>query len=90
MKLLIKNIVFRIICILIFTFIYWYYSSEHFVDNKHLTPKFIDCAFLSTTVEAGVGYSSIYPVTTFGKIIMIIQQILMITNNLVSLYIFTI
>ena len=90
MKLLIKNIVFRIFCILIFTFIYWYYSRDHFINSNKITPHFIDCVFLSTTVEAGVGYSSVYPVTTFGKIIMIIQQILMITNNLVTLYIFTI
>jgi hypothetical protein len=57
-------------------------------NNKHL--EFIDFLFLSTTIQAGVGYSEIYPMDDTAKLFMIIQQLLMISTNIFTIYIFTI
>ena len=59
------------------------------VNNEVVEPKFIDVFNLSTTIQAGVGVTSLTPVTTLGKFIMALQQILMIAKNLTILYFFT-
>jgi hypothetical protein len=59
------------------------------LNNKIGEPKFIDYFNLSTTIQAGVGVTNMMPVTTLGKFIMALQQILMITKNVVILYFFT-
>ena len=40
-------------------------------------------------IQAGVGISSIYPIYSYGKIIMIIQQFIMIMTHVFTLYVFT-
>ena len=49
----------------------------------------IDFFFLSTTIQAGVGYPDLIAITSLSKIILMIQQIIMITTNIFILYIFT-
>lgn len=89
MRVVIKTFVFHIMCILFFTIIY--YSKKDLFslnNNKHL--EFIDFLFLSTTIQAGVGYSEIYPMYDTAKIFMIIQQLLLISTHIFTIYIFTI
>jgi hypothetical protein len=94
MKLVIRTVVFQFCCIIFFGIIYLIYK-DHFSrdpaysDDKDNTPKLIDCLFLATTVQAGVGYSDLYPFTTIAKIILISQQFIMISTNVFLLYIFT-
>jgi hypothetical protein len=75
---------------MVFALLYLYFSA-HFVNNndnnKH--SSFIDFLLLSTTVQAGVGISDLYPVSFYGKIAMIAQQILMLSTHVFTLYIFT-
>ena len=58
--------------------------------NKEMSiysePRFTDTLFLSTTVQAGIGYALVIPRTDFAKYILMIQQFLMIFSNLMLLY----
>jgi hypothetical protein len=87
MKIVIRTVVFHILCILFFALFYYYFqdSFERKTNNKFST---LDYLLLSTTIQAGVGISDIYPISFYGKIIMIIQQILMIMTHVFTLYIF--
>jgi len=93
MKLVIRTVVFHIFCILIFTYLYLY-LADHFQTGKNETknPKytsFIDFLLLSTTIQAGVGISDLLPVTYYGKLTVIIQQIIMLFTHIITLYMFT-
>ena len=48
----------------------------------------LDYLFLSTTIQAGVGMSDIYPISFYGKLLMISQQLIMIMTHVFTLYIF--
>jgi hypothetical protein len=87
MKLVIKTVLFHILCILLFASFY-YYFKDHFKHKIKEEFTFLDYFFLSTTIQAGVGISDIYPISFYGKIIMIIQQFIMIMTNVFTLYIF--
>ena len=92
MKLVIRTFIFHILCIIIFALIYSYLSS-HFdsnsedKNNKYIS--FIDFILLSTTIQAGVGASVLYPISFISKVTLIIQQFIMILTNVITLYIFT-
>ena len=91
MKLVFRTLFFHILCILIFAFLY-YKFREDFTEEKEKEKvhiSVIDSVLLSTTIQAGVGISKIYPETFYGKIIMIIQQMILIMTHLITLYIFT-
>ena len=89
MKQLVKGVVYKICSIIVFSFIYWIFS-DHFLNNNNKLPAPIDCLFLSVTIESGVGYSDLNPLTNSAKALLILQQFLMITSNIFLLYIFTI
>ncbi len=92
MKLVIRTLFFHIFCIIIFAFLYYKFREDFTEEQEQEKVKIsvIDSVLLSTTIQAGVGISKIYPETFYGKIIMIIQQIIMIMTHLITLYIFTI
>ena len=90
MKIVFRTVLFHIICILVFTFIYSY-ISDHFEsnnDNKKYN-NFIDFLLFSTTIQAGVGISDLYPISLQSKIALIIQQIIMIMTHVFTIYMFT-
>jgi len=94
MKIVLRTVVFQFICILFFGLIYLSFKNHFTRDpaytvDKKKEPELLDCLFLATTVQAGVGYSDLYPITDASKIIMIIQQFIMISLNVFLLYIFT-
>jgi len=86
MKIVIRTVIFHFVCILFFAFLYYYFK-----DNLHPKPleNAVDYLLLSTTIQTGVGISDIYPVSFYGKIIMIIQQFSMIMTHVFTLYVFT-
>jgi hypothetical protein len=90
MKLAIRSVVFHMLCIVIFAIIYLYFST-HFNSNIGVTKNndFIDFLLLSTTIQAGVGITDLYPNSYYGKVAMITQQIIMLTTHVFTLYIFT-
>ncbi len=88
MRLAVKTIVFHFLCIFIFTLLYF-----NFKDNFNRLQKpddftMLDSLFLSTTIQSGVGLSDIYPISFYGKLIMIVQQLFMIMTHVFTLYIF--
>jgi hypothetical protein len=94
MRIVIKTVVFQFLCVLLFGLVYLS-IKEHFIRDVNFTidqkkdPEILDCLFLATTIQAGVGYSDLYPITSASKIIMIIQQFVMISTNVFLLYFFT-
>jgi hypothetical protein len=88
MKLVIRTVFFHIVCIIIFAIIYSYLSEEFHLLEEH-RKGFIDFLLLSTTIQAGVGISELYPLTYYSKIVVIIQQLMMLFTHVITLYIFT-
>ena len=88
MKIAIKTICFHFICILVFGIFYYNYQShfQHTAVQERQT--YLDYILLSTTIQAGVGISDIYPITIVGKIVMIIQQLIMIMTHVFTIYFF--
>ena len=88
MKLVIRTVVFHILCIIVFALIYLSLSEQFHVmeeDKKSM----IDFLLLSTTIQSGVGISDLYPLSYYSKIVVIIQQMLMLFTHVITLYIFT-
>jgi hypothetical protein len=94
MKIVIRTFIFHFLSILLFGLVYFFFES-HFVRdkiytvNKNNRPEMIDCFFLATTIQCGVGYSDLYPITNLAKMILIIQQFTMISTNILLLYVLT-
>ena len=87
MKIVFRTVVFHLLCIIVFSFLYFENKNGfQSLDNKNTS--YLDYFLLSTTIQAGVGISSIYPIYSYGKIIMIIQQFIMIATHIFTLYIF--
>ena len=87
MRLAIKTIVFHFLCILLFTLLYFYWQ-DNFNTQQKGEFTMLDSFFLSTTIQAGVGLSDIFPISSYGKLIMIIQQLCMIMTHVFTLYLF--
>jgi hypothetical protein len=98
MKRVAKTLAIHLFCIIFFAFFYYYFSI-HFDNHKQNKFKhyicesriesIIDFFLFSTTIQAGVGISDILPISVYGKILMIIQQILMISISVITIYVFT-
>ncbi len=89
MKYVIRGALYNFLCIILFSIIYYFIRNELDPSENSTTyiePKFTDVLFLSTTIQAGVGYSLLIPRTTFSKYIMLIQQLFMIFTNLLMFY----
>lgn len=89
MKIVIRTVFFHILCIIIFALFYYYFRDDFKTQVKE-DFTVLDYLFLSTTIQSGVGLSNIYPISFYGKLIMIIQQLIMIMTNVFTIYIFTI
>ena len=89
MKLAFRTVIFHILCIFIFALFYYYFRNDFKTEVKE---KFtlLDYIFLSTTIQSGVGLTDIYPIDFYGKLIMIIQQLVLIMTHVFTIYIFTV
>ncbi len=88
MKIVIRTVLFHILCILFFAFCYYYFQVDFNFKKVNKEVTIIDFLSLSTTIQAGVGISDIYPIDFYGKLVMIIQQIVMIMAHVFTLYVF--
>ena len=86
MKIAMRTVFFHFLCILVFGVFYYNFQNEfqHIVSHERRT--FLDYILLSTTIQASVGISDIYPITNLGKIVMILQQLIMIMTHVFTLY----
>ena len=94
MKKVLKTLAIHLFCIIFFAFFYYYFSI-HF-DNNKLKHKYdskletlIDFFLFSTTIQAGVGLNELSPTSTYGKMVIILQQLIMISINVITIYVFT-
>ena len=88
MKLAIRTVLFHFLCILIFGAIYYNIQNQFQHKSEQERQSLLDYILLSTTIQAGVGFTDIYPITNFSKIIMVLQQIMMIMTQVFTLYFF--
>lgn len=88
MKILIRTLVFHFVCILMFSLLYLNITGE-MVNEDNSPIKFLDCLLLSTTIQAGVGFTNLSVNSSIGKLIMLLQQLLLISTHAFTLYIFT-
>lgn len=92
MKLVIRTVLFHFLVIIVFAYIYFGIANE-FESSiyKHVQKynSFIDYLLLSTTIQAGIGMSDLFPITIYGKTIMIIQQFIVLLTHVITLYVFT-
>ena len=88
MKLAIRTVCFHFLCILIFGIIYYNLQADFEHGALHERKSILDFVLLSTTIQASVGISDIYPITNVAKIVMISQQIIMIMTHVFTLYFF--
>lgn len=95
MKIVLRTLLFHFLCIIMFAFIYKYFSN-HFGKDKSKPNKetnsveMIDYLLLSVTIQAGIGFSDLYPVSHLSKLILMIHQFICISTHVFTLYIFTI
>jgi hypothetical protein len=89
MKILIRTLVFHFVCILMFSLLYLNISSD-MTSHDHSPIHFLDCLLLSTTIQAGVGFTNLSINSSIGKLIMLLQQLLLISTHAFTLYIFTV
>jgi hypothetical protein len=93
MQTVIYGVFYNLALIIVFFTIYIIFKDDLTLDSsytRYIPPNITDIFFLSTTIQSGVGYSLVYPMTPTTKIILTVQQLLMITSNLVILYFFSI
>ena len=89
MKILIRTLVFHFVCILMFSLLYLNISGD--MASEDSSPvKFLDCLLLSTTIQAGVGFTNLSVNSSLGKLIMMLQQLLLVSTHAFTLYIFTV
>jgi hypothetical protein len=89
MKLVIRTVLFHIICITVFSFVY-FYLKEDFHSNTIEHISVLDVIVLSTTIQSTVGLTNIRPMSPATKLAITAQQIVMIMVNVFTVYIFTI
>jgi hypothetical protein len=91
MKIVIRTVCFHFFCIIVFGVLY-FYLRENLAEKgqKKAEIKIIDYVLLSTTIQAGVGVSDLYPTNFYGKLAMTIQQLIMICTHVFTIYIFNI
>jgi hypothetical protein len=88
MKIAIRTVLFHFLCIFIFGIVYYNIQSQFQHTVSHDRQTFLDYILLSTTIQAGVGISDIFPITSMGKFIMILQQLIMIMTHVFTIYFF--
>jgi len=90
MKIVFRTLAFHLIMIIVFAWSY-FYLSDRFESSEHTHyNNVVDFLLLSTTIQAGVGISNLYPVSLSSKLVMIIQQFIMMSTHIFTLYVFTI
>jgi hypothetical protein len=98
MKRVIKTLALHLFLIIFFT-VFYYYFSTHFEKNTPNKCKNYDCNnevntlidFLSfsTTIQVGVGLNEMSPTSNYSKLIIILQQLIMLSIHVITIFIFT-
>jgi hypothetical protein len=90
--LVINAFIYHISLVIFFSLLYFAIYDDNFVNSipdSNEDPKISDCIYFATTIQAGVGLPSLNPKTHLSKMIVCIQQLLMISGNIFILTAFT-
>jgi hypothetical protein len=91
MKIVVRSLLSHIIFIFLFSLIYFLFK-EGFVNDintKNNKIEYLDTLLLSASIESGTGFSGISPVSNTCKFIIIIQEFIMVSVYVLTLYHFT-
>ena len=88
MKIVIRTVLFHFACIIIFASAYYYFKHQ-LASNTKDSFSIMECLFLSTTIQAGVGITDIVPTAFHTQVLMMTQQLIMLMSNIFTIYIFT-
>ena len=89
MKLIYAGVLLNLFLVLLFGLIYWKYGDEFTRDvdkNRVVVGNLFDFFYLSITIQAGVGYLGLIPISDLGKLLLMIQQLCMIMSNIIVVY----
>jgi hypothetical protein len=90
MKLIFAGVLLNLILIILFGLIYWNFSNQFNNDstNNRIRKQgnVIDCFYMSITIQAGVGYQGLTPISDLGKFLLMAQQLCMISSNIIVIY----
>ena len=90
-----NTLIFQLSCVVLFSYLYWIYIDD-FVPattsnkNKQTKGGFIDCFYTSITIQAGVGYNGLDPISNTAKMLLMAQQFVMICANVIIFYLVSI
>ena len=90
-----NTVIFQLSCVVFFSYLYWIYIDD-FVPantnnkNKKQIGEFIDCVYTSITIQAGVGYNGLDPISDTAKMLLMAQQFVMICANVIIFYLVSI
>ena len=89
--MVIRTVCFHFTCIVFFGILYFYLRDD-LAEKGHKKEEIqiMDYVFFSTTIQAGVGFSDMYPTNFYGKLALTFQQLIMICAHVFTIYIFTI
>ena len=87
LHIIVKTVLAKIVVILFFAGIYYYLRDEfEHIGVAERPTTLYDCLNLSTTIQATIGLSNIYPTGGVSYIVMLIQQILVLPSLLLAAY----
>ena len=90
MYLVIRTVIFHIMCIILFTFIYYSLRGQFKHMNKDRKYETIyDFLLLSVSMQGSIGFSDLMPVTSVCKLIITLQILLMMSTHLITIYFLT-
>lgn len=85
MKYAFRAVLFHFICLVFFGIIY-ISNKNHFESVKGESIDALDCIFLSTAIQSGVGENTFIPLTHFSKLVIMVQEFFMLATNVFLLY----
>ncbi len=89
MKVVLQTFILNLGLIVFFSLFYFILPEGSFkTTNDVYVAKYIDCFTFSTTIQAGVGITTMTPNTDFAKLLVSCHQICLIGLNVILLYIF--
>jgi hypothetical protein len=89
MKLIYAGVLLNLFLVILFGLIYWNFGDEFTADvdkNKVVVGNLFDFFYLSITIQSGVGYFGLIPISDLGKFLLMIQQVCMIVSNIIVVY----
>ena len=86
MKPIVKGVLTNLACMVIFAIIY-IILKNHFKQNNDIVEN-MDCLLFSASIQSGCGFTHLNPSTNLSKLIVFVQIIILISINIVPIFIY--